>query len=73
MYQHGTPEFEHHVATYGPQNKFGYKDFIPKFRAEKFDAARWAELFRRSGAIRPPWGPSERSSRTACASPRISP
>ena len=50
MYQQGTPEFEHHVATYGPQNKFGYKDFIPMFRAEKFDAARWAELFRRSGA-----------------------
>ena len=50
MYQQGTPEFEHHVTTYGPQNKFGYKDFIPSFRAEKFDAARWAELFRRSGA-----------------------
>ena len=50
MYQQGTPEFEHHVATYGPQNKFGYKDFLPMFHAEKFDAARWAELFRRSGA-----------------------
>jgi alpha-L-fucosidase len=50
MYQEGTPEFKHHVATYGPQNKFGYKDFIPMFRAEKFDAARWAELFRKSGA-----------------------
>ena len=36
----GTPEFEHHVATYGPQSKFGYKDFIPQFKAEKFDADR---------------------------------
>ena len=40
MYLQGTPEFEHHVATYGPQAKFGYKDFIPQFKAEKFDARR---------------------------------
>lgn len=25
MYLEGTREFKHHVATYGPQNKFGYK------------------------------------------------
>jgi alpha-L-fucosidase len=50
MYQQGTPEFEHHVKTYGPQNKFGYKDFIPMFKAEKFNPAAWAELFRKAGA-----------------------
>jgi len=50
MYQQGTPEFEHHVATYGPQTKFGYKDFIPLFKAERFDARAWARLFRESGA-----------------------
>jgi len=50
MYQQGTPEFEHHIATYGPQNKFGYKDFIPMFRAEHFDPQAWAQLFRESGA-----------------------
>jgi alpha-L-fucosidase len=50
MYLEGTPEFKHHVATYGPQSKFGYKDFIPMFKAEKFDAADWVELFRQSGA-----------------------
>ena len=37
MYRAGTPEFQHHVDTYGPQNQFGYKDFIPMFRAERFD------------------------------------
>ena len=37
MYLQGSPEFEHHVATYGPQTEFGYKDFIPQFTAEKFD------------------------------------
>jgi alpha-L-fucosidase len=50
MYQVGTPEYEHHVATYGPQDKFGYKDFIPMFKAERFDAAAWADLFKRAGA-----------------------
>lgn len=50
MYQQGTPEYEHHVATYGPQAQFGYKDFISQFTAERYDPASWAELFRRSGA-----------------------
>ena len=39
MYQTGTPEFKHHIATYGPQDKFGYKDFVPKFKAERYDPA----------------------------------
>ncbi len=50
MYNQGTPEFAHHVATYGPQSKFGYKDFIPLFKAENFDAKAWADLFRKAGA-----------------------
>jgi alpha-L-fucosidase len=50
MYVQGSKEFVHHVATYGPQSKFGYKDFVPLFKAEKFDPRAWAELFRKSGA-----------------------
>ena len=50
MYREGTGEFEHHIDTYGSQNKFGYKDFIPMFQAEKFDAESWAELFKKAGA-----------------------
>jgi len=50
MYQPGTKEYKHHVATYGSQDKFGYKDFIPMFKAEHFDPAAWAELFKRAGA-----------------------
>ena len=50
MYIQGTPEFEHHVKTYGPQREFGYKDFIPLFRAEKFRPEEWADLFREAGA-----------------------
>ncbi len=50
MYQQGSAEFAHHVATYGPHTEFGYKDFIPSFRAERFDPEEWAELFARAGA-----------------------
>ena len=50
MYIQGSDVFKHHIATYGPQNKFGYKDFVPMFKAEKFDPAAWAHLFKESGA-----------------------
>jgi alpha-L-fucosidase len=50
MYIKGSPEYKHHIATYGPQDKFGYKDFIPMFKAEHFDPAAWAELFKKAGA-----------------------
>jgi alpha-L-fucosidase len=50
MYIPGTEEYKHHLAVYGPQDKFGYKDFIPKFTAEKFDPEAWARLFKEAGA-----------------------
>ena len=50
MYRQGSPEFKHHVETYGPQNKFGYKDFIPMFKAEKFNPDAWVSLFKKAGA-----------------------
>ena len=39
-----------HVATYGPHSNFGYKDFIPMFKAEHFDPEAWADLFKEAGA-----------------------
>ena len=42
-------DYQHHVATYGPVDKFGYKNFIPQFKAEKFDPQAWAKLFRDAG------------------------
>lgn len=50
MYLPGSPENQHQVATYGPLTKFGYKDFIPMFRAERYDPQAWADLFRSAGA-----------------------
>lgn len=50
MYIQGSKAYEHHLKTYGKHADFGYKDFIPMFRAERFDAEKWAELFARAGA-----------------------
>lgn len=50
MYVQGSNEFEHHVKTYGKHTDFGYKDFIPMFKAEKFSPDEWAELFKKAGA-----------------------
>ena len=50
MYMQDSREYKHHIETYGPHRDFGYKDFIPMFRAEKFDAAAWAEIFKDAGA-----------------------
>ena len=42
--------FEHHLATWGPHKTFGYKDFIPMFKAENYDPEAWASLFEEAGA-----------------------
>lgn len=50
MYRKDTKEFKHHIETYGAQSKFGYKDFIPMFKAEKFSPEQWVSLFKKAGA-----------------------
>ncbi len=50
MYDPNCHEFKYHVKTYGNQKDFGYKDFIPMFKAEKFNADEWIDLFKESGA-----------------------
>ena len=50
MYQQGSKVYEHHRKIYGPQDKFGYKDFIPMFKAERYDPAAWTALFKEAGA-----------------------
>ncbi len=50
MYIQGTPENLHQIQAHGPLTQFGYKDFIPQFKAEHFDPESWARLFAKSGA-----------------------
>lgn len=50
MYRRSTEQHRFHVEHYGDPKDFGYKDFIPMFTGEKFDADEWAELFRLAGA-----------------------
>src|SRR5271157_344467 len=51
QHMYGNPEIiSWHREHFGPQDKFGYKDFIPLFTAAKFDPDQWAELFRKAGA-----------------------
>jgi len=49
MYSNGGV-IKFHTDNFGPPDKFGYKVFIPKFAAEKWDPDAWAALFKRSGA-----------------------
>ncbi|SEA92966.1 alpha-L-fucosidase [Pseudobutyrivibrio sp. ACV-2] len=50
MYNKRDPEYRYHIETFGPQKDFGYKDFIPLFTAERFDAKHWIETFKNAGA-----------------------
>jgi alpha-L-fucosidase len=50
MYTAGSKENQHQVSLYGPLTKFGYKDFIPMFKAQHYDPQAWAHLFKESGA-----------------------
>src|SRR3984957_5645412 len=50
MYLAGSEENQHHVSVYGPGTKFGYKDFVPLFKAQLYNPQAWAHLFKESGA-----------------------
>ena len=50
MYRPEQRAYRHHMATFGALDHFGYKDFIPMFKAEHFNPDEWADLFVRAGA-----------------------
>lgn len=50
LYLESTPEYEHHLQTYGHPSEFGYADFIPRWQAENFDPEALVGLFKRAGA-----------------------
>jgi alpha-L-fucosidase len=50
MYLKDSKEYKYHLEKYGDHKKFGYKDFIPMFKAEKFNADEWLDIIKKSGA-----------------------
>jgi alpha-L-fucosidase len=42
--------YQYHVKKFGHPSKFGYKDLIPLWKADKFDAMALAEFFKECGA-----------------------
>lgn len=50
MYIKDSREYRHHIESYGAHKDFGYKNFIPMFKAEKFNADEWVDIFKDAGA-----------------------
>jgi len=50
MYKLNSRTYQHHCDKYGDPTEFGYHDFIPMFKAEKWDPDRWAKVFKDAGA-----------------------
>jgi len=46
----GLEIYKYHRTTWGDQGTFGYKDFIGRFKAQKWAPHNWADLFSKSGA-----------------------
>lgn len=50
MYIEGTPQYLYHLRHYGHPSKFGYKDVVQLWKAEKFDPESLMELYAKAGA-----------------------
>ncbi|MHC4203343.1 MAG: alpha-L-fucosidase [Planctomycetota bacterium] len=51
MYQKGSRTYRLVKKKYGePGVEFGYKDFVPMWKADKYDPDEWARLFKYAGA-----------------------
>jgi alpha-L-fucosidase len=50
MYDSSSAQNKFHVAKYGPPAKFGFKDLIHEWHAEKWDPGKLLALYKRAGA-----------------------
>jgi alpha-L-fucosidase len=50
LYVQGNNQNKYHVAHYGTPSKFGYKDIIPLWKAEKWDPEKLMALYKKAGA-----------------------
>ncbi len=50
MYMEGSSQYMYHCETYGHPSKFGFKDTIPRWKAEKFAPAELIKMYKQAGA-----------------------
>jgi alpha-L-fucosidase len=50
MYEEGSDQYKYHVEKYGHPSKFGFKDVINKWKAEKWDPDYLVGLYKKAGA-----------------------
>ena len=50
LYEEGGDDYAYHLEHYGHPSEFGYKDFIPLWKAENFDPDALLALFKQAGA-----------------------
>jgi alpha-L-fucosidase len=50
MYMQGSPQNLYHVKRFGPPSKFGYKECIPLFTADRWDPDHLMDLYVKAGA-----------------------
>jgi alpha-L-fucosidase len=50
MYIEKDPAYKYHLEHYGHPSKFGYKDIIPLWKAERWDPYRLMALYKKAGA-----------------------
>jgi alpha-L-fucosidase len=50
MYIQGEPQYEYHVKTYGHPSKFGFKDVVATWKADKFDPDALIPMYKKAGA-----------------------
>lgn len=50
MYQEGSDQYNYHVEKYGHPSKFGFKDVINEWKADKWNPEMLLDLYKRAGA-----------------------
>jgi alpha-L-fucosidase len=50
MYIEGSPQYEYHLKTYGHPSKFGFKDVINTWKAERWDPDALLSIYKDAGA-----------------------
>lgn len=49
MFMKNRKEYQYHKAHYGDPKEHGYEELVPLFKAERFNAREWVDLFQQAG------------------------